>query len=187
MKRMRILVLLPLVLWATTPASGQSLDVLTFFDPAMAPPHPGSIRGTAEEAEGGEEEEPKSEVAVVFSGTWESESEESFFTVGAEYEYRFIPKLGVSAAVEWVFESDEREFVFVVPVVYHVAGGLRLLAGPGFERTDETSFLFRVGVNYAFEFGGRYAVIPALEFDFINGDDGTTEAIIYGVNFGVSF
>ena len=127
-------------------------------------------------------------MAVVFSGTWESESDESFFTLGAEYEYRFVPKVGVSAAVEWVYESDRREFVFVVPVVYHVAGGLRLLAGPGLERADETSFLFRVGVNYAFEFGGRYAVIPALEFDFItNGDDPTTEAIIYGVNFGVSF
>jgi len=132
------------------------------------------------------EEEPKSEVAIVFAGTYESESEKNFFTLGAEYEYRFIPKLGVSAAVEWVFESDTREFVFVVPVVWHAVAGLRILAGPGLEREQDTSFLFRVGVNYAFEFGERYAIIPALEVDFIN-EESVTEAVVYGVNFGVSF
>lgn len=142
---------------------------------------------SAQSEDGSEEAEPKSEVAIVFAGTYESESAKNFFTLGAEYEYRFIPKLGVSAAVEWVFESDGREFVFVVPVVYHAVAGLRILAGPGFEREEDTSFLFRVGVNYAFEFGGRYAVIPALELDFINGEDSVTEAVVYGVNFGVSF
>ena len=180
---MQFLVLLSLTLSVAGLAFGEPTDDSAAVTTTL---HEGRVEGEAQDGDD-EEEEPKSEVAIVIVGTYESESEESFFTLGAEYEYRFIPKLGVSAAVEWVFESDGREFVFVVPVVYHVTGGLRLLAGPGFEHEDDTSFLFRVGVNYAFEFGGRYAVIPALEFDFINGEDSVTEAVIYGVNFSVSF
>jgi hypothetical protein len=185
---MRILLLLSLALALAGLAFGESADSDTAATTTTL--HEASASGSAVvqgEEEEEEEEEPKSEVAIVFAGTYESESEKNFFTLGAEYEYRFIPKLGVSAAVEWVFESDGREFVFVVPAVYHVTAGLRLLAGPGFEHAEDTSFLFRVGVNYAFEFGERYAIIPSLEFDFINGEDSVTEAVVYGVNFGVSF
>jgi hypothetical protein len=182
---MRILLLLSLALAPAGLAFGESADSDAAATTTTTLPEAG-VNGAAV-VQGEEEEEPKSEVAIVFAGTYESESEKNFFTLGAEYEYRFIPKLGVSAAVEWVFESDGREFVFVVPVVYHVAAGLRLLAGPGLEHAEDTSFLFRVGVNYAFEFGDRYAIIPSLEFDFINGEDSVTEAVVYGVNFGVSF
>ena len=180
---MRFLVLLSLTLSVAGPAFGEPADDSAAGTTTL---HEGHVDGEAQEGDN-DEKEPKSEVAIVVVGTYESESEESFFTLGAEDEYRFIPKFGVSAAVEWVFESDGREVGFVLPVVYHVTGGLRLLAGPGFEHEDDTSFLFRVGVNYAFEFGDRYALIPALEFDFINGEDSVTEAVVYGVNFAVSF
>ena len=149
----------------------------------------------------GEEVESRNELALVLAGTYETQEEANYFTVGAEYEYRFHPLAGWSGAVEYV--TDVGSWVFVFPVVLHPAGGLKILAGPGLEhksrRRSESSeddedsgnaenlFLFRIGVNYAFEFGGWYSIVPALELDFVNEDDGVAKALVYGMNFGISF
>jgi hypothetical protein len=44
-------------------------------------------------------------------------------------------------------------------------------------------FLWRVGAGYPFEFVERYTVTPTFAVDFF----GREEALVFGVNFGISF
>ena len=88
-------------------------------------------------------------------------------------EFRFFPRLGIPAEVEYVNGADTEVFAF--PAIFHVYRGLMVLAGPGWETSprgnerlgDHTSFLIRTGVQYSFHLGGRFAVIPAVDFDFV--------------------
>ena len=135
-----------------------------------------SIAAVAQEAE---EEEHQNEVALIIAGTYEDEA--TVFTIGIEYERRFHQYLGFGGAIEYLVDG---RWLFVFPVAVHPIGGLKLLAGPGFEREDgENSFIFRVGADYSFEFADRFSLTPGLDVDFI-GRDG---ALVFGVDFGVSF
>ena len=151
-----------------------------------------------------EEHTSRHEVALFLGGTTEAESEEleSFFTLGAEYEFRFLPRLGISAEVEYVKGADTAVFAF--PAIFHVYRGLMVLAGPGWEtsprgneqRGDHTSFLIRSGVQYSFHLGGRFAVIPAVDLDFVKESSSASHQpeagkwetlFVYGVKFAFSF
>ena len=90
---------------------------------------------------------------------------------------------------EVVVEGDSREGVFAFPVVLEPWRGLHLLAGPGFERSKEegTSFLFRVGAGWGFELGERYALTPAVELDFVDGEEGVERVLVFGASFGFTF
>ena len=159
-----------------------------------------------------EEHEHKNEVAVFLGVTTETITDEveRYFSFGAEYEYRFLPRLGISAEIEYV--TDVESTVFVFPVVIHAYHGLMFLAGPGWETAPrvveasgkESSFLFRTGVQYAFHIGGRYSIIPSVNFDFIretelefappgHGEAFLVETVewgrtfVWGVKFGIAF
>ena len=143
------------------------------------------------------------EVAFFLGGTTETEGKSaSFFTIGAEYEFRLLPRLGISAEVEYVNGADTGVFAF--PAIFHVYRGLMVLAGPGWETSprgnerpgDHSSFLVRTGVQYSFHLGGRFAVIPAVDFDFVKesssashqSEAGKWETLfVYGVKFAFSF
>ncbi len=152
------------------------------------------------------------EAAFFLGGTTETEEDEreSLFTIGAEYEFRVLPRLGISAEVELIRGADTELFAF--PAVVHVYRGLMVLAGPGWENAPrrranlgtENRFLIRTGVQYSFHLGGRFAVIPAVDFDFVKGSSRRIElprqleapearegkwqtVFVYGLKFAWSF
>ena len=53
-----------------------------------------------------EEHESRHEVAIFTGVTSETEHNESFFTIGGEYEFRFLPRLGISVEVEYIKGLD---------------------------------------------------------------------------------
>lgn len=135
---------------------------------------------------GGAEEERKNELSAIVAGTHEDES--TYFTLGVEYKRELSELFAMSAIGEVVVEGDSRDGVGVLLAVLNPWSGLHLLAGPGFERSPEgTSFLFRVGAGWGFEFGERYSLTPAVEFDFVDGDDGVDQVVVFGVSFGFAF
>ncbi len=122
--------------------------------------------------------------------------QEDGFTVGGEYEYRLHQLLGLGFEAEYA-GGDLRETVAVFPVFFHPGAGLKLAAGPGFERATEevtgpeantagekrTNFLFRVSILYDFPVKERCIISPGLSLDFVNG----RQVWVYGVTFGVGF
>ncbi len=118
------------------------------------------------------------------------------FTVGGEYEYRVHRLLGLGFEAEYA-GGGLRETVAVFPVFFHPGAGLKLAAGPGFERAKEevaepeprtreetaTNFLFRVTVLYDFPVKERFTVTPNVSLDFVNG----RQIWVYGISFGVGF
>jgi len=116
-----------------------------------------------------------------------------------DYERRISELIGVGAGGEFVFNDHGRVALVGLMVALHPAGGLGLIAGPGLEIEEtehetagktfndssrETSFAFRVGANYRFEFGGRYSAGPTLYTDFISGKD---PVLVWGVSIGTGF
>ncbi len=123
--------------------------------------------------------EHRNELALIIAGT--HEEGDTNFTTGLEFERRLPHRLGVGAAIEYLVDGT---WLFVFPVYFHPVGGFKVFTGPGVERDDgENSFLWRLGAAYSFEFAERYSVTPALEVDFV----GREEALVFGVNFGISF
>jgi len=142
-----------------------------------SPASPQQSESHGEEA--GEDVERRNEVALLLGGTYEHE--EHRFTTGFEYARRVHQYVGVGGVVEYL---DGGTWIYIFPVFIHPVGGLKLLAGPGFEREHgENKFLFRVGVGYGIEFAERFSVQPAVEVDFV----GREEVLVYGVTLGVSF
>lgn len=113
------------------------------------------------------------------------------FGVGGRYEFRFHKLLGAGVEGEYV-SADWRDVAVVFPVHFHPGAGLRVSAGPGFERGRKTldaaaekttEFLWRFGVSYDVVTNQRLMLTPSLSVDFVNGRRVWT----YGVSFGVGF
>jgi len=105
-------------------------------------------------------------------------------TLGAGYAFRLHPIFGVGATVEYI--THERNWLFVFPAYFHVYRGLKLVAGPGFERKHEhatTEFLARLAAMYSFEVAHRYSITPVVALDLI----GRESAVVVGVEFGIGF
>ena len=136
-----------------------------------------------------EEHESRHEVAIFMGVTTEAEHDESFFTIGGEYEFRFLPRLGISVELEYINGLDAGVFAF--PVVFHVHKGLMVVAGPGWETSpreiealgDKSDFLFRLGAQYSFHVGGRFSLMPAVDFDFVKLEHETQKLLVFGVKF----
>lgn len=133
------------------------------------------------------EDEGKNELSAIVAGTHEDGT--TFFTLGVEYERDLSEPFAVSVIGEAVLEGESREGLVVVPLVLKPWRGLKLLAGPGFERSkdDGTSFLFRWGVGWGFELGERFSLVPTVELDLVNGSDGVEEVLVFGASVGFSF
>ena len=153
-----------------------------------------------------EEHEHRNELALFLGATYDADEKESFFTIGGDYEFRFHPRVGISAEAEYV--DGPNLGVFAFPVVFHVYRGLMVLGGPGFEQKgrhhreirgqvhDEakvepeeegSSFLIRVGVQYAFHIGGRVSILPTIDLDFVDGPENVETLLVFGVKIGLSF
>ncbi len=144
-------------------------------------------------------------VAVFLGATTkvgDSEDSETAFTFGVDYERRISRLLGIGLALDWAVSEHERDFLFLVPLVVHPAGGLKLLAAPGLELGTEVAhegeagaeseaestethsyFAFRFGAEYQFDLG-RFSIAPALYLDLIAE---SRNAWVYGLVLGYGF
>lgn len=108
---------------------------------------------------------------------------ENGLSVGFTYERRLTDLLGVGGFYEYA-AGDFDKWSIGVPLFMHPYGAWRLDFAPGLEhREGETEFLFRAGVAYEFELSERWAVIPEVNVDFVDGE----EAFVFGLSFGFGF
>jgi len=169
---------------------------------AQETPPPSST--TAAEAPG---EEHANDLGAFFGGT--SESDDTHFTIGLEYERRLSERLALIVVAEHVNGIDA--WVFLAPLAFRPFRQLplTLYAGPGVETkvpepeaedagsTDEaqetsgegereTLLVLRAGVGWPFELG-RLSVHPQLEVDFAREHDAWQTALVFGVAVGFGF
>ncbi len=127
------------------------------------------------------------ELAVFIGGATRHDDgtfDDTGMAISLEYEYRFAPKFGVGAVVEWVVFADEhRDFAFAVPLFWHPLDGLILSAGPGFE-TDggHETFLVRFGVAYLFHVR-NFTLSPIVSLSMTSG----ANTLVYGFAIGRGF
>ncbi len=152
--------------------------------------------------------EYKNAIGVILAGTWESESESTFFTTGAEYGREITSRLSAFGVAEHLAEIDA--WVFVGGVGIHPFGRGSVLAplavktGPGFENKrrpgrehegsespeeddSENLFLWRAGLSYMFHTGSRAFVMPAVDVDFVQEEEEWVEAVVFGACMGYRF
>jgi hypothetical protein len=162
--------------------------------------------GVHEDVEDHEEAEFLNELALIVAGTYEdlgAEDTENYFTIGAKYQREVTERVAVAGMVEYL--NDKPAALLVFPVHFLPWKGLDLFAGPGVEFSGgeeeehgeehdegeehgesngwDAKFLIRVGIGYVFEIGERYSLAPGIALDFI----GREQALVYGVDFSVSF
>ena len=137
-----------------------------------------------------EEELFKNELGLYVAGTTNLDSDETAFTIGADYERKvdiLERGFGVGLFAEVAF-FDEKEFLIGVPFTFYLIKGFGVGVAPGIalidreEGTDE-AFLFRIKAGYTYDFGSRYFIKPALALDFIDGD----REFVYGGVLGIRF
>lgn len=124
-------------------------------------------------------------------------------TWGLEYARRLTPHWAVGGLIDYA-GGDQRNMVIAPAVFWRpFGGGFYLLAAPGVEYhngrgvvghhlfkagttavdEDESYFVMRLGVGYAFHVGSRYGIVPNVNLDLVDGH----EVWVYGVNFEVMF
>lgn len=119
-------------------------------------------------------------------------------TFGADYEYRFAHRVGLLTTYEHV-GGDFREDLMAFTAAWHPWKGLRLTAGPGFDREPQESLeahgsepheghkrtrgLFRVGGGYDFHLPRGFTIGPDLAVDILKGE----KVFVYGINIGFGF
>ena len=155
------------------------------------------------EAEG--EHAHRHELAFFAGGTYEEDDKESFLTLGAEYEFRVHPRLGIGLGVEYLFDVDALLLVF--PFTWRLAGELALVGAPGVEIEprhsathggatsagesgqggDDSHYLTRIGLQYAIRLGDRYSVVPFVAVDFVDRGPRISKAVVYGGKFAMGF
>lgn len=139
--------------------------------------------------------------AVLAGGSHNTKKDGS--TIGADYEYRFNHPLGVLASFEYV-GGDFREDLFAFTAAWHPWKGLRLIAGPGFDRElkrpEETLHaenahsaaaehhsryraLFRTGAAWEFHWKEHVTFGPEIAVDVLKGE----KVFVYGINIGWGF
>jgi len=147
-------------------------------------------------AEDHEEREFKNTVELFLGAVSETDPTETGAALGIEYNRRLsrLWSIGIEGA-EFSTTDTRRDWVLLVPVYLHPAGGLSLKVAPGVEHgtvvrdeggepEDEgREFLFRIGVGWEFEIGRRWSATPEVNLDFVDG----RRTWVYGVSLGVRF
>lgn len=144
----------------------------------------------------GEEAHHRHHIAFLAGGSHNTKKDGDTF--GADYEYRFTHRLGVLTTYEHV-GGDFREDLMAFTAAWHPWKGLRLVAGPGFDRepreseglhehapaetSKRTRGLFRVGGGYDIHLPHGFTIGPDLAVDILRGE----KVFVYGVNIGFGF
>lgn len=104
-------------------------------------------------------------------------------SIGLLYERRIGAGFGIGPLVEKAVESDSREWVLAMPLVFHAGEHWKVVLAPGTEINDgDFTYLTRIGAAYGFELQ-RLELSPELNFDFVGGDVKT----VFGVSLGWDF
>ena len=113
----------------------------------------------------------------------ESEKRNTDFSIGVDYEYRILKKLGIGALVDYA-PGDLRTTVFAAGAFIRPIGSLLVIAAPGFERHEQNRHaLFRLGFGYEFDVADRFSLTPNFNIDFVNG----RQVYVYGISLGTGF
>ena len=133
-------------------------------------------------------------VAVVAGGiTPLSETSETSFAMGADYEYRFDERWGTGVAVDFTFVDHKRTALVATGITYRPTPALRLGTGPGFEVVEKdqpaggtkSTPYFLWGVSGAYEYHvGSLSVAPTVILDFVGE---TKTNLTYGIAVGTGF
>ena len=159
-------------------------------------------------------EHPKNGLLLFLGGTVETVEDETFFTIGVEYERQFADRWGGQLVVEHLNDFDA--WVFVAPVGFRVVDKLWITAGPGLEteprrvgleghaggheidphgeehtepheEADGPFFLWRFGVNYGIHFNERWGVVPSFHLDLVREHGEWVKAWVFGVSLAYHF
>jgi len=158
----------------------------------IAAGNPGLL--TAQEHAGDHQGFHHNHVAVVVAGmTPLSETSETSFALGADYEYRFNERWGAGSGADFTFGDHERTALFMAAATYRPVHALRLGTGPGFELVEKDKegggtknkayFVWGIGVAYEFHFGSL-SLSPTVILDFVGE---TKTNLTYGVAIGTGF
>lgn len=101
------------------------------------------------------------------------------FLMGVEYEYRFMPLLGVGGIFEYLFANPGVTRLGLPVFVHPLATDWLLLAAPIVEiSASNVSAGARFGTRVPIPLGA-ISIIPSIAVDFINGN----ENLIFGLGF----
>jgi hypothetical protein len=147
-------------------------------------------------------------LSLYLGGTRETAEDETFFTIGIEYERLLADRWALQLVVEHVNDFDA--WVVAAPVGFRVAGTLWAMAGPGLEteprrpplvevesegHSTEPSedggpfFLWRFGLMYGIHLGqsGRFGLFPSFSLDLVREHGEWVEAWVFGVGLSYHF
>jgi hypothetical protein len=111
-------------------------------------------------------------------------ADETHFTYGIEYEYKFNQHWGLGAIYEKVDDAHHGDGVTVTiaELFYHPVKNVRVGFGIGKEKIGgahpHTEDLYRVSANYEFHVGD-FGIEPTVAVDFIDGE----KAYVLGLAF----
>ena len=109
-------------------------------------------------------------------------ADETHFTYGLEYEYKFNQTWGVGAVYEKIDDAHHGDGVTVkvAALFYHPLNNVRLGVGIGKEKIGgdhpHTEDLYRLTASYDYHIGD-FGLAPTLAVDFIDGE----KAYVFGV------
>mgnify|MGYP006293087375 CR=1 FL=1 len=116
------------------------------------------------------------------------------YSVGMDYEYRFSRFIGAGLLTEYI-ATEEGEILGGLPLFLHLTKGLKVTLAPLLVNKKEhhedhdhhgeenrvTNFAFRLGAGYGFHVG-KLSIAPSINFDM-----GESSALVYGINIGLGF
>lgn len=115
--------------------------------------------------------------------------DETDFSYGLEYEYKFNNTWGVGPVIEKTNDAHHGDGVTVklLSVYAHVTSSVRLGLGYGKEEIGgahpHSEDLIRASAAYDFHFDGGFGIAPTVAIDFVDGE----QAEIFGIAFTKSF
>lgn len=122
-------------------------------------------------------------LSVLTGGSYIDEIDDTFFTFGVDYEYRFNRLLGLGSVVERTFGDVEAATILAVADI-HVWRGLVFQVGPGAEFVEDKTFIIgRMGTLYEIELEHEFTISPQFHYDLSNHED----TIVFGIAIGKAF
>jgi hypothetical protein len=122
-----------------------------------------------------------------------SETSETSFALGAEYEYRFNEKWGAGLGVDFTFGDHKRAALVASGVTYRLTPDFKVITGPGVEVVDKDQpeggtkstvyFVWGFGAAYDFHVGS-ITLTPTVFLDFVGE---TKTNLTYGIAIGTGF
>ncbi len=122
-------------------------------------------------------------VAISAGGTWHEKGSQNGGVYAIEYEYRLHEYVGVGAVFDATSGIKDDPLVLAVAATVHPVGGLKLIAGAGYEFKRKEDPLVRAGIAYDFHLGEHLTLGPCVTADFVSGDTNINYTLALGWGF----